>query len=447
MLAGPAGIGITSLLDALVARIADVPGVVVARGRADAPTSGIPYRALSEALESALALVPDRMLGRIVGPAGHDMAALIAGLGARFDAVGVEHALLGAQAPEQRGSRVAEAVLGVLERLAEGGLVLLALEDLHWADPATRAFVTSLLRVGRPLPLCLLVTYQPEELHRRHPARELARSLEEDARVETMTIEPLGREDLTRLVAAELGEAPSGSMMAAVMEGSRGNPLLATQLVIATTTLEGLRLSDPFEQVLSARLDSLDAGRGSRRPAPCRRAPARDPAGAAGNAPERWPHHERGASPTPSASRLAVEAGGSMVIAHELYAEAIEELAVSPERHQVHVALAIAAQDTPALAAWHWEAASRPDRSACGPPGCGRGQASSSIPARRPCCTCNRRSRSMRVTRRRATRTQRQPARMQRRLPICWRARRRPPPPRARSEERPRSCVVPSNSG
>jgi len=59
-------------------------------------------------------------------------------------------------------------------------------------------------------------------------------------------------------------------------------------------------------------------------------------------------------------SRLVVEIGGSVAIAHELYAEAIEELELPPERHQLHVTMAKSAQETPALAAWHWEAASRP---------------------------------------------------------------------------------------
>lgn len=359
VLAGPAGIGITRLLDELESRIADLPGVVVARGRADAPTAGIAYRSLSDALGSALAKVPDAQLGEVVGPSGHDMAALIPPLGSRLDSLGIDHALPAAQAPEQRGSRVAEGVLGVLERVADGGLVLLALEDLHWADPATRAFVASLLRVGRPLPLCLLVTYQPDELHRRHPARELARSLNEDSRVEMLAVPPLQRNDLTRLVEAELGEAPSGSLMAAVMEGSRGNPLLAAQLVIATTTLDGLRLSDPFEQILGARLDSLteEGVHVVRFLAAARQPMLRSVLMA--TRPGDGRITTKGLAEAIE-SRLVVDIDGSVAIAHELYAEAIEELELPPERHQLHVTLAKLAQETPALAAWHWEAASRP---------------------------------------------------------------------------------------
>ena len=70
-------------------------------------------------------------------------------------------------APDQLGSRVMESLIGLVERLAATGVLLLILEDLHRADPATRAFVAAMLRLHRPQPLCLVLTYRPEELSRR----------------------------------------------------------------------------------------------------------------------------------------------------------------------------------------------------------------------------------------------------------------------------------------
>jgi hypothetical protein len=49
--------------------------------------------------------------------------------------------------------------------LAEPAPVLLALEDLHWADPSTRelvAFLHQTLRVGRVL---VVASYRSDELH------------------------------------------------------------------------------------------------------------------------------------------------------------------------------------------------------------------------------------------------------------------------------------------
>ena len=366
-LAGPAGMGITRLLDEFEFRMAGLPGLVVARGGATEPSSGVAYHALSEALGTALAHTRDEQLAAVIGPSGHDLAVLLPRLQERMQALGIDHPRPALEAKDQAGSRMAESVLGVLERLGDGGVVLLVLEDLHWADPATRGFVASLLRVSRPLPLCLVVTYQPEVLHRRHPMATLARSLVDDARVTWIALEPLAPQELRALVESILGEPPSGSLMAAVTEGSRGNPLLASQLVTAATTLEGVRLSDPFEQVLGARLDALsaDAALAVRLLAAARRPVPRESLLAI-----RLPDGRITARGLDEAreSLLAVEVGGvpgekspfSLVIAHELYTEAIEELEPAPERHMMHAALAEMSHASPAIAAWHWRLASRP---------------------------------------------------------------------------------------
>ena len=74
----------------------------MARGCADAPSAGMPYRPLSDALGSALARVPDGNLGKVIGPSGHDIAAMIPELELRMDSLGIDHALPETQATEQR---------------------------------------------------------------------------------------------------------------------------------------------------------------------------------------------------------------------------------------------------------------------------------------------------------------------------------------------------------
>jgi hypothetical protein len=83
--------------------------------------------------------------------------------------------------PSARQGRPFEAMLALLERLGRSGPVLLAIEDLHWADGSTRDFITFLVRSAREEPLCLVVTYRSDELHRRHPLRPLLAELERSA--------------------------------------------------------------------------------------------------------------------------------------------------------------------------------------------------------------------------------------------------------------------------
>jgi DNA-binding CsgD family transcriptional regulator/tetratricopeptide (TPR) repeat protein len=358
VLTGPAGIGVTRILDELTQRIAGVPGVVVARGTALDSCAGEAYQALGVALTTALATLDDARVREVIGRAGHDLGLVLREGATRLDALAIDRSPPALSAPDQVGSRVQEAVLGALERLAGDGIVLLALEDLHRADPATRGFIRSLLRIGRPLPVCLVLTYQPDELHRRHPARELARTLQSDPTIEHLAVGPLDGVAMGRLVGSLQGDHPAGDLLAAVMEGSGGNPLMATQLVAAEGSLEGVRLSDPFEHVVAARIEGLPGG--PRRVIRLLGA-ARQPIARATVLAMSLPDGRV----TPAAinealaSGMVVERDGALTIAHDLYAEAMEEHELPNERAGVHAALAVAFADHPARAACHWRAASR----------------------------------------------------------------------------------------
>ena len=174
VLTGSAGIGCSRLLDELSVRVSSVPGVLACRGRAYEPAQGMPYQAVGDALADAFEQIPDAQLATVAGPAGHDLSLLVRGLAERLDAIGLDRSPPSLIAPDQVGRRVLESILGTFERLAHGGVLLLVLEDIHHADPATRGLVEALRGIGRALPVCLVITYQPDEVHRRHPMRELA---------------------------------------------------------------------------------------------------------------------------------------------------------------------------------------------------------------------------------------------------------------------------------
>jgi DNA-binding CsgD family transcriptional regulator/tetratricopeptide (TPR) repeat protein len=396
-LQGPAGIGVTRLLSELEARLADLPDIVVARGIASEPRSGVPYDALASALRYALARLPDERLLDVVGPAGYDLAILLPDLAERLDALGAVPREPLLSAPDQRGARMAEAALGALERLSGDGVVLLALEELQWADPGTRGFVDSLLRISRRLRLCVVVSHRPDEVHRQHPVHELAAKLGSNPAVETLVLEPFARHELVALMEALMHERPSAGFVAAVLEGSGGNPLMAEQLVAAHATVEGLRLSDPFEEIVRARVTHLSGGAvrwlrvlaAARRPVPrsalvgvalpdggLARAGLAEAitsglaAGFVGPRPMARPEPAAGISATggtaisesPRGRRGEETEGPALVgILHDRFAEAIEALTLPAERQRTHAALASVLSEAPAEQAWHWETALRFD--------------------------------------------------------------------------------------
>ena len=353
---GPTGTGASRLLTELERRLAGEYGVVVARGTAHEPLAGHPYAALSSALRGPLTALADDRFAEVVGPSGHEVWLLLPELGWRLSTLGVlpDEPLL--SAPDQRGGRMVESVLGVLGRLARSGAVLVALDDLHWADAGTRSFVEALLRVSLPLPVCLVVTFHDDELERRHPFRSLARRIAADPAVEAMTLEPFDRDELIRLIEAHTGERPPASLVAAVAERSEGNPLMAEQLLAARRSVPALRLSDSFEEILQARLAVLSVSA-----ARCLRALAalRRPIPAATLLPLDFGEGRLAESGLREAidSGLAVEQHDGAAIAQGVYAEAIESFLDPVVRHHIHAVLASTLAAPAAEAAWHWERA------------------------------------------------------------------------------------------
>jgi DNA-binding CsgD family transcriptional regulator len=91
----------------------------------------------------------------------------------------------------RRGTAHFEALPELVDVLSATTPVVLTLEDLHWANTSTRAFLRFLsvnLCQERVLVVC---SYRPDDLHRRHPLRHLLAELERDTRATRITLEPL----------------------------------------------------------------------------------------------------------------------------------------------------------------------------------------------------------------------------------------------------------------
>ncbi len=356
---GALGMGTSRLMTELVERVRDVPGVVVCRAQCVEPRSGVAYAPLRDAFGQCLAQVPDSELTQIVGAGAHDIALLLPDVGDRLSALGVELAPPELDDKRQRGARVREALFGVLGRLGGSGPVVLIVEDLEHSDPGTLEFLGTLVRTSRRLPVALVVGYHPDEIRRGHQARAFAEWLDDDSLpIERIALEPLGAEEIGSLAEAALGERPTLAFLAALKEGSRGNPLVAEQLIAAQQQLAAARLSDPLDEIVDARLDELEE-------AQIRvlrvLAVARRPLSEAQLAELTLPggHLPRTALASAESSGLTTGDASGIGLAHVLLAEAIEASLLPAERHALHAAVAALFEESPAEAAWHHVRAGR----------------------------------------------------------------------------------------
>ncbi len=241
---GESGVGKSRLVAELQARAAADGTRVLSGDCVELGEGELAYAPLVTALR-ALVRDSDPVLAELPPGIRAELATLLPGLGeARERARGA-----GDQA------RVFEALLAVLDGLSRSGPVLLVIEDLHWADASTRAFLRFLASTLGDEPILLVATYRPDELHRRHPLRPLLAELE---RVRALRIDlaALTRDELQEQLAGILGTDPDAALVDRLYARSEGNPLFTEELLAAG--LDGLGAVPPsLAAALALRIERL----------------------------------------------------------------------------------------------------------------------------------------------------------------------------------------------
>jgi DNA-binding CsgD family transcriptional regulator/tetratricopeptide (TPR) repeat protein len=332
LLAGDSGIGKTRLLADFERRLGDEDkaAATVLRGEAVQTGDGeLPYGPLLGALRP---LVRERheVLSELAPGSRAQLAALLPGLDE------------GATRPERDDPsaqvRLFEALLELLDRLSARGPLVLILEDMHWADRSTRAFVAYLARGLREERVLALLSYRSDELHRRHPLRALLAELERSERVRRLALEPFDRQELVEALTDILGAQPSPELLARVHARAEGNPLYTEELLAASLDGRGLApqsLRDAF--MLRIERLSPSAQRAARVLAVGRALPEAMIAEVSGLA-----HDElQGALREAVAEQILVpSAENALSFRHELLREALYDDLLPGERSELHLALA-----------------------------------------------------------------------------------------------------------
>ncbi|MDP9372585.1 MAG: AAA family ATPase, partial [Chloroflexota bacterium] len=213
LIGGEAGIGKTALAEALCAEARE-RGATVLVGRCYDLAETPPYGPWAEAL--AHAPVDDELpvLPAAVLPPEDDGVAL-----ASQDAI-------------------VRRVLAYLAALAARQPLVLLLEDLHWADPASLDLLRATGRAPAHRPVLLLATYRTDEVVNDHPLAALLPTLVRESRAERLDLRPLDAGAIGALVAARyaLADAEQDRLMRYLAARTEGNALFLGELL---RTLEG----------------------------------------------------------------------------------------------------------------------------------------------------------------------------------------------------------------
>ena len=224
LIEGVAGIGKTSLLTQACERAAGA-GMTVRVARAAEFEGGYAWG----------------VVGQLFGP---DVQ-VCGGPGLAGDATALADAALGRGGPA-RGEdsfAVVHGLYWLTVGIAQRAPLLLAVDDLHWADQPSLRFLAHLARRLEGLPVLLVLTVR-EPRAGTVQDKALTASLAAEPGVTVLRPAALGTAASADLVRGALGSAPSAAFQAACYELTGGNPLLLRAL-LDSLEAEGIRGADP----------------------------------------------------------------------------------------------------------------------------------------------------------------------------------------------------------
>ena len=358
LLGGEAGVGKSRLVGEAAGQARAAGARVLIGACVELGEVSLPYAPVVQALRELLRELDPGELAAAIGPGRAELARLLPELGPAGGSPG--------PADDATQSRLFELILGLVERLGTERALLLALEDVHWANRSTLDLLTFLARNLRRTGVVLVATFRTDELHRRHPLRPVLAELERGG-AERVELARFERHEVADQLAAILGERPDPDLVDEVFARSEGNAFFVEELAGWYRSGGGGALPPTLRDLLMARIEQLPES-------------AQAVLRVAAAAGLHIDHHllaaVAGKPPGDliDALRLAVghsvlvpgDSGEGYTFRHALVQEAVYAELLPGERTALHTAYAEALTARPELAAnpaaalaWHWRRANR----------------------------------------------------------------------------------------
>ncbi len=252
LISGEAGIGKTALLKAALLK-ARARGVEALQGHC-ARRESAAFRAFDDLLDrlavhlKALDPVALHPLLPLVSAASADFPALVFALDKSAAPTGP------ASTPEAAAQRLA----ALLEAIAHDQPLMIALEDLHWADEPSVALLRALIERA-PAGVALVMTATDSNVDPSHPLWPLLHPDEGDtAPVDLLALGPLTKTTARRLIEQIVGAPASQAYVEAIHAHTHGNPFFILQLALSPQTCaEPTSPLPSLDALLQTRVDAL----------------------------------------------------------------------------------------------------------------------------------------------------------------------------------------------
>ncbi|MEV5976961.1 AAA family ATPase [Streptomyces sp. NPDC052114] len=251
LLGGEAGVGKTRLVEEFTAAAERQGAVVALGGCVEIGADGLPFAPFSTALRALRRRLPEELAAAAEGQE-EELARLLPELAAPGP-----HSRAAAGSDEQGMARLFELTARLLERLSRDRTVVVALEDLHWADASTRHLLAYLFRTLRGGRLVLLATYRADDIHRRHPLRPLLAELDRLRTVRRIELGRFSKAEVARQMTGILAAEPEQTLVDDIFDRSDGNAFFVEELAVASHGGSCASLTDSLRDLLLVRVEEL----------------------------------------------------------------------------------------------------------------------------------------------------------------------------------------------
>jgi predicted ATPase/DNA-binding CsgD family transcriptional regulator len=244
VISGEAGVGKTRLLAEFL-RLARDAGSIVARGACiPLVAGGLPYHPLSQALRDLEPQLDRKLIAWLDEPAQDELRQLLPG------------ARGSAPKPDANSvSRLFEAFVGLIERVGEAGVLVIAVEDLQWADRSTLDLLSFVVRAAERGRLLIVVTVRTEDAPLRTDLINYLTELRRTRRVDHLELRRFTRDQTGALIEAIQGKPPPVELVDEVYARSDGNPFFIEELLAGPP--EARRLSPSLRDIALAQVVAL----------------------------------------------------------------------------------------------------------------------------------------------------------------------------------------------
>ena len=219
---GEAGMGKTRLVTELASR-ARRRGTVVLSGACSEAELSLPYLPFLEAMGNHFAREDMGAMRERLGPAADELAQLFPQMGRPAPAGGDAM---------QAKLRLFESILLLLRDAARSSALLLILEDLQWADPATRELLDYATRRLRSTNVLVLATYRTDEMHRKHALVPTIEGWRRSGQVHLIELKAFEPAEVADIVCSIFEEANvSDEFRDFLHDRSEGNPFVLEEML------------------------------------------------------------------------------------------------------------------------------------------------------------------------------------------------------------------------